>query len=566
MVRFPTLERARWNTVIAALADLGFNAIDLPLVWREHERAPGVFDFTEGVLSLEAMVATVRAAGLRLVVRLGPMATDDAPGLCIPERVLRDRACQARTRRQNPVWVPDPPRVVPLPSIASHAYQHEALQWISAAAAALARLEPTYGPVDRVIVGDGPHALLRDDPYEIDHHPDARGTLAPVDPPHDGPQEQGRNEVQRETNQRIAYLEALVDSAVRHGLSRDRIMVAIAGAATLSPAAHRLADKYGLVLAVPPPVAGSLAIWRLVRHAVALTESRGAHFDVWSGGALHCPPARGSHTVAAARVALAAGARDFTVRMGCAGNRWMGAVLSETGIPRPHAPLWRELLAWTKTLPEGEELTAELVEHLAVVEAARAATVVHPLPLGLLGLLGLTPGQLAAHNTPIEPGLTMAAHESALASAERALIAAAVPVRRVAVRSPSRRAVAMAPDEDPLAFAARAARSLRNVIPTVQPPGAALVRAVRQRGRVHLVVLSQTTETATVSPPGHGWTLKDSPVTEPVSLDPGMALVLTHEQPRRRVRKTSGQDYGASSAEHSTSSTHTTKTPRRKRQ
>src|SRR5438046_1088157 len=110
MVRFPTLSPDRWSAVVATLAGLGFNAIDVPLIWREHERDDGSFDFNSGARSLEGMLAAIHGFGLRSIVRLGPIATDDAPGLCIPERVLRDRNCQARTRRQNPVFVPDPPR------------------------------------------------------------------------------------------------------------------------------------------------------------------------------------------------------------------------------------------------------------------------------------------------------------------------------------------------------------------------------------------------------------------------------------------------------------------------
>src|ERR1043165_4092925 len=64
-----------------------------------------------GPVDLASMIAVVREAGLSLVVRVGPMVTDDAPGLCLPERIFTDRKYHARTRRQNPVLVPDPPRL-----------------------------------------------------------------------------------------------------------------------------------------------------------------------------------------------------------------------------------------------------------------------------------------------------------------------------------------------------------------------------------------------------------------------------------------------------------------------
>lgn len=520
MVRFATLPRDRWRTVVASLAELGFNAIDVPLVWREHERAAGQFDLSSGTLSLQAMAAAVREAGLRLIIRLGPMVTDDAPGLCLPERILRARACQARTRRQNPVYVPDPPRAVPLPSIASEAFRHEARAWISAAATAVASLGPDAA--DRMIVGDGPHALLRDDPFELDHHPDAHRELASEEPSHGHPHDAGLAEVRRESAHQVAYREQLVEAAIEAGLARERIFCAVAGAATISPAAHILSRTRGLSLALPPPTTGSLSIWRQVRHALALTESKGVHFDLWSGGAPYYPPTRGSHTVAAARVALAAGAREFTVRMGCAGDRWVGAVLSEQGHARPHAPLWRELLAWAATLPSGDEVCAELIEPEALVEAARAATSVHPLPMGLLALLGLLPGEIATRGAAWGEGNAIDRHESAISTAERALIAAGIPFRRTPY---ARAPVALNQGEEPAAFIARAVSTLGHQAPRIEPPGAALVRLVNASEQNYLIALSCSAETVCVTPSSENWSVATPGPVESTNATAGIHAV-----------------------------------------
>ena len=277
--------------------------------------------------------------------------------------------------------MPDPPRAVPLPSVSSRAFRSEVERWIATASEAVVSAEERFGPTVRVIVGDGPQATLRDDPFEIDHHPDARGAFEPVDPPHDRSQDAGLAEVRRETERTAEWREWLVDRAVDVGIDRGRIVVAIAGSARISPAAHRLAQRYAIALPSPPPVAGSVVIWRQIRHALALGGSRGTHFDLWSGGPLYYPPMRDvDRMLAAARVAIAAGARDFTVRMGCTGDRWMGAVLSERGEARPHAARWRELLAWAARIPSGEEICADLVESPAFVEAARAAQMCSPVP------------------------------------------------------------------------------------------------------------------------------------------------------------------------------------------
>lgn len=540
MVRFPTIARTRWSAVVSALRDLGFNAIDVPLVWREHERARGVFDFDTGPCDVGAMFATVREAGLDLIVRFGPMVTDDAAGLCLPERIFTDGQLHARTRRQNPVLVPDPPRLVPLPSIACQAYRDEASTWVAAASRAVASAAHASGGLLRVIVGDGPHGLLRDDPFEFDHHPEARGSLAAVDPPHDGPHESADEEVRRETSHAVRYREALVAAVLEGGLAGCPVFVAVHGAATISTIAHTLAANHPLALPSPPPTAGTLATWRQVRHACALTATHGGHFDLWSGGPAWYPPMRGSHTVDAARLALAAGARDVTVRMGCAGERWIGAVLSETAQSRPHAPMWRELLAWAAELPDGEERCADLLEPFDRVERARVATAVHPLPLGLLALVGLTPGELAVSEARGIRETSMAEHEEDLRALEIALAGSGVPFRRVAVaRSP----VAFSGKGAIATFVRKASRSLASVCLRSEPAGGALIRAVQSGHRVNLFAVSRCDQPVQLMlAPGAFHGARGAAITEPVVLEPGEVCLLqgdtsVRHAPTRNPRK-----------------------------
>ena len=101
-LRTSTLDPARWARALDAFADLGFDAVDLCAVWREHELGPGRFDFHAPRRDLAAAVRAAHAVGLRVVLRLGPMATPEAPGLGLPERILRDPSLAARTRRNNP--------------------------------------------------------------------------------------------------------------------------------------------------------------------------------------------------------------------------------------------------------------------------------------------------------------------------------------------------------------------------------------------------------------------------------------------------------------------------------
>ena len=526
MVRFTTVEASLWPRAASALAALGFNAVDLPLVWREHETAGGGFDLTVGRRSVGAALDAVSAAGLRAVVRVGPMPVPDAAGLGIPDRVLFDRGCQARTRRQNPVVVPDPPRLVPLPSLASAAFRREASAWVTAACTAVAPWV-TSGVIARVVLGHGPHALLRDDPFEMDHHPDARGERTPVAPPHHGPQGEARGEVALETDRTRDYLLALVRAATESGIPPEVLSLAISGGVMASATALALAAAYPLVLSPGSPAAGTAGLWRQVRYGSAL--ARGAHWDLRAGNAPFEPPTRATHTTQCARAALTAGAVDYTVVMGCAGDRWVGALLDERAVPRAHAPFWAALNAWAAGLPTGVERVATLVTTAAEVTAARAATAVHPLPLGLLTWRGLTPGELADPAARVDDG-TLGAHEADAQALERALTDAGLPWRRAPAGGDG---PAYEGGQDREAFVLRARGALAGVTVTVEPAGGALVRAVETDRGLRVMALSAADETVTVHPP-EGWG------GGAVSLAPGEVVVLS--APPTALRSTAGGD------------------------
>jgi hypothetical protein len=499
MVRPTTLDPSLWTRAVRALAAIGFNAIDVPVVWREHELADGRFDFESGERDLRRFLDVVAAEGLRAVVRLGPWPTSDVTHLGLPDRVLRDRRCQARTRRQNPVLVLDLPRVVALPSVASERYRAEAATWITAAVTALApRLAD--GTIARVIVGHGPPAVLRDDPFEFDHHPDARGDDAPVHPPHHPPLEAGVAEVERQSAHAERFLLHLYDAAVRAGAPAERLTLAVTGAALASPLALSLGSTHRLALTAPPPRAGATGIWREVRFAASLAA--GAHVALRAGAPPFEPPTRATHTLQAARVAFAAGAADVSVHAGCVGHHWIGALLDERAEPRAHCQRWSALFAEVDAWPRGVERGVALPLRRDAVVAARAATGVHPLPVGLLAWVGMGLDELTAAREEVSP---RPAREADLASK-------GVPHWWQAGEGDGS-------DE---------AAAWSSLTPAVTPPGAALVRAVEHaRGR-SLVVCSRVEGPIQVAPPPGRWRDDRGVVEGPRAL-PGADVVVWHE-------------------------------------
>lgn len=505
MVRFSTLDPSLWPRAVRALASLGFNAIDVPLVWREHALSDGRLDFASKGLDVRAFLDVVAAEGLRAVVRLGPWPTSDVSALGIPDRVLRDRACQARTLRQNPVYVLDLPGLAPLPSVASQAYRRAASEWVRAAAATLAP-SLSDGRLARVIVGHGPPAVLRDDAFELDHHPDARGDAPAQSPPHRGSREHGVDEVSRQSLHERGFLLALAEAARAEGIPDDRITLAVTGSALASPVAMSLGVERTLALAAPPPRAGVTGIWRQVRFACSFPAI--PHFDLRAGNPPFEPPTRATHTLQAARVAFAAGARDVTVQTGCAGHGWIGALLDERAEVRPQAARWQALLAWAATLPEGRELGVELAVRSNDVVAARAATGVHPLPVGLLAWVGFSVDELATQG---------ALATGDLDATERALTEGAVAFRRVL------RDEAVEGDGE----ASREAERWASIAPKVAPRGAALVRAVERDGQRALVVVSTVEGPIRVSAPTEGrWRDEAGLVEGPRPLPGGEVTVL----------------------------------------
>ncbi len=507
MVRFGTIARAHWGRVVDAVASLGFDAIDIPLVWREHEVGPGTFDFEQGTRALDEMLTLARGAGLGTIVRVGPVCSDEAPAMGLPERIVRDVACQARTPRGNTVWVPDPPRIMPWPSIASEAYGREASAWVTAACQAIARSDPDGTLVSRVIVGHGPHPTFRNDP---EHHPD------------EGP------------DPALTFAMRLADAANAAGIARDRVTISITGGLQIAPCARTLATTNALALASPHPSSGTMAVWRAVQHGGASTRLHGLHWDVWCGGPVFHPPMRGAHAVEAARVAVLAGAESVTVRMACAGSRWIGAILGETGGRRAHSALWADWNAWAGDMAIGEDIAADLVEPQELVRAARDDASIDPLPTPFAAFLGWTAGQIASDDVAVAGSKSLAAAESSLAGAERSLRAAGLPVRRVSAGAEG--PLAWRCGDSTAGFTRRATAALESVALDVDPRDAAIVRAMICGERAELIVLNHTASPVRVRPHAEGWRRGDD-IVEPgttVELAGGESLRL--HRPAAEVR------------------------------
>lgn len=72
-VSFARLAPERWGATLDAVARAGFNAVEAPIVWREHEPREGAFDF-KGGRDLAQFVREAGSRGLWVIVRVGIVA------------------------------------------------------------------------------------------------------------------------------------------------------------------------------------------------------------------------------------------------------------------------------------------------------------------------------------------------------------------------------------------------------------------------------------------------------------------------------------------------------------
>ncbi|MFO0679061.1 MAG: beta-galactosidase [Polyangiaceae bacterium] len=164
-----------WAPGLDAIRGMGFRILDTYVPWGIHEMADGTFDFGERDPRLDVVDFVKLAAerDLKVIIRPGPHINAELTYFGLPERVVWDRACQARTPRGNPVMLPMVPVAFPVPSYASQVFHEEAAKWLMAVGDLLAPYRHPEGPIVLVQVDNEGALYFRDGPYDQDYHPDA---------------------------------------------------------------------------------------------------------------------------------------------------------------------------------------------------------------------------------------------------------------------------------------------------------------------------------------------------------------------------------------------------------
>ena len=174
-VHYWRLERDVWKDALVATKRLGVRFIDTYVPWAVHEPEPGSADFGEkdARLDVVAFLRLVHELGLFAIVRPGPHVNAELTYFGIPERIIWDPACQARSPQGNPVMLPMVPVGFPVPSYASTAFHGEVERWLTQVAALLAPLRFPAGPIVLCQIDNEGTLYFRDGLYDQDYRPEA---------------------------------------------------------------------------------------------------------------------------------------------------------------------------------------------------------------------------------------------------------------------------------------------------------------------------------------------------------------------------------------------------------
>jgi beta-galactosidase len=369
------LPRSAWRPALEAVRSLGAHLVDVAVPWGVHEKARGVFDFGRDNLRLDVVhfLELAGECGLRAIVRPGPGQAAELAFGGIPERVVWDEACQARSPTGRPVILAALPLAYPAPSLASRAFHEEASLWLRAVAEQLGPLGWPHGPIVLLALADAERSHTQDD-YHPDAvaqyrrfltrkygnvsalrraHPASSASFATVEPPA-SLGEATADDLGPHLDW-CEFQEALLESALyrrrgvlgRHGLGGIPVSSALPpphAAADLARLAH-VVDTVSLEVHARASDEARTAIADMTMRVVARCTSRGVPaFARASTGFAAGRAARTEQDDAfTAQVALAYGARGLGLHMAVQRDRWIGGPIDDRGVRRPSAALWTGL-------------------------------------------------------------------------------------------------------------------------------------------------------------------------------------------------------------------------------
>jgi beta-galactosidase len=385
-VHYWRLERESWPAVLGATKELGVRIIDTYVPWGVHETEPGQADFgrKNPRLDVVAFLRLAQKLGLFAIVRPGPHINAELTFFGLPERIVWDRDCQARSPGGNPVVLPMVPLGFPVPSYASDVFLRETERWYRLVGAELAPLVYPKGPIVLSQIDNEAAFYFRDGVYDQDYRPEALAQYrAFVERRYETEEALARAYGRRaapfaELNPPVTFAAGTADELAYHldwtefqehlvatSLGRMRAALERAGLSGI-PTFHNMtmgheatplsASRIGEVVDFvgldyyhrASPVERVL-IQRRTTELVTRCEGMGQPSfacEMGAGFPPHFFPIPDEDDNAfTVLTALAYGLRGFNIYMAVDRDRWIGAPITRRGVLRPSAEFWRKLIA-----------------------------------------------------------------------------------------------------------------------------------------------------------------------------------------------------------------------------
>jgi beta-galactosidase len=377
-----------WRACLEATRGLGARLVDVYVPWGVHEVAPGQLELgqSDPRRNVAAFLKLAHELGLYAIVRPGPHINAELTYFGIPERVVWDPACQARSSTNNPVMLPMLPFAFPVPSYASDAFVDEAARYFQALAPVLAPLRYPDGPIVLVQIDNEGALYFRDGAYDQDYHPDAiaryreflrdkyhtlealhaaygvgedgEPRFATIAPPNrfdaTTPAELARHLDWAEFHEHLLataftrFARAL-SSAGLAGIPTSHNLPPGQEATPLNAArVKRAVDLIGLDYYHAANPTSRTIISRRTSELAVRCEAQGHPAfacEMGAGFPPFFPPLEERDSAFTVLCALAYGLRGFNIYMAVERDRWIGAPIDPHGRPRPFAAFWRRLAA-----------------------------------------------------------------------------------------------------------------------------------------------------------------------------------------------------------------------------
>lgn len=461
-----------WAPALDALRAMGMRLVDIYVPWGVHELSQNRYDFgaIDPRLDVRKFIDLAAERGLYVILRPGPHINAELTFFGVPERVVWDPACQARTPKNNPVILPMVPVSFPVPSYASDAFHDEAAEWLRAVGRELADRVYPAGPIVLFQVDNEGALYFRDGPYDQDYHPDAlrlfrqflREKYTTIEALRAAWREQGELTTFASVAPPTRFDAKTPDDLVRHMdwmtfhehlLASAMVRFAEVGkeagfggiptshnlppgeAATALNAGRmaKIVDLVGLDYYHPATPEAHMTLLRRTTELATRAEGFGGPPFAAEMGAGYPPvfaPLDEHDSLYTLLAAMAYGLRAYNLYMAVDRERWIGAPVDPHGAPRPLADAYRRLNSLFDTARLHElrrRVPVRLVVPRALRRLARATHAFGPVTPTLFNVIGVgfrdscLEEELGTGEVP-----TFVA-ESFLLAFERALLARGVP-------------------------------------------------------------------------------------------------------------------------------------------